>query len=567
MTRPLSPDSARPENARLAMLYEVSQRISASLDLSETLALVLDSALGLTGAERGFLMLWDEENERLAFHLARTHAGEALTEFEFQISRTLIYSVAQNGAPILTTNSQTHTLFGRRPDAPPFVLRSLMAVPLRAHGQTTGVIYVDNKAHDAQFRPPDLDFLSAFASPAAVAIENARFYTQTAHALAARVADLQALQQLTQILNAPLALDRILRATLDLILTRTGATAGWAGTVDNEQFRVRVTVTRNAAPSGLAPDAPLVAAALSTREPQRTFTTHEDEATQIVIPLTRAGQVLALLVVARVDEPLTYASEDFLMRLAAPIALALENARLLTAVQEAQAAKNKFVSIVTHELKIPMTPIKGYADLILQGLVGPVTDQQKQFLNTIRNNVERMAVLVNDLADISRIETGRLKTELGLCPVSEFMNAALIGLQPLIENKGQTLTVSLPADLPLVYTDPARLAQVFTNLLGNAHKYTPSGGALTISAEAIPNFVRVSVTDTGIGISPADQARLFTPFFRSEDAAVREQPGWGLGLQLSKLLIELLGGQITAHSELGRGSVFTFTVPLAKVAG
>ncbi len=566
-TAPLVADPARPENARLAMLYEVSQSLSASLDLSETLALVLDAALRLTGAERGFLMLWDEENERLVFHLARSSSGDALTEFEFQISRTLIYSVAQNGAPILTTNSQTHTLFERRPDSPPFVLRSFMAVPLRSRGQSTGVIYVDNPARSAKFRAPDLDYLSAFAAPAAIAIENARLHTHTAQALNARVTDLQAFQQFNRDLSTTPDLATLLQTTLTYAITHTHATVGWVGLADAGALASVVTKTLSGRAVEVPPpgDDPLARQALTTGEPQRTATHDEVNASRVVVPVLRGGVVRAVIAVARPgDDPFTYAAEEFLVRLAEQAALILEAVRLTAALQQVQADKNKFIAIVTHELKIPMTPIKGYADLLLQGIVGPVTDQQKQFLVTIRNNVERMAELVNNLADIARLETGRLKTEFGDYAPADLLREAVDGFKLPIEEKGLALTVNIHPGLPPVRADKARVVQVLKSLLANALAYTPAGGTLTLSAAPQSGWVRLSVADTGIGMAPADQIRLFTQFFRSEDAVVRDRPGWGLSLHLSKLLVELMGGQLTATSELGRGSEFGFTLPVTK---
>jgi len=188
-----------------------------------------------------------------------------------------------------------------------------------------------------------------------------------------------------------------------------------------------------------------------------------------------------------------------------------------------------------------------------------------------------MSVLVSDLSDISRIETGRLKIEIGSVEVSAFVEEALVGLKGQIEAKGQTLTVRVPASLPKVRSDKARLIQILANLASNAHKYSPPGSLITVSAEmtmALPPtilaktgllpqpFVRLSVTDHGYGISPEDQARLFSQFFRSDDPSIREQAGWGLGLHITRRLVELLGGEIKVHSELGKGSTFAFIVPV-----
>ncbi len=143
-----------------------------------------------------------------------------------------------------------------------------------------------------------------------------------------------------------------------------------------------------------------------------------------------------------------------------------------------------------------------------------------------------------------------------------YIQTTLDSLRPKLEEKKQTLEVYFPDDLPQVYTDPNRVMQVLTNLISNAWKYTPEGGWITVVARPVEGTVRVEVRDTGIGISDMDQAKLFTQFFRSEDPIVREEQGWGLGLNVTKRLVELLGGEIGVSSALGKGSTFWFNLPI-----
>ena len=367
------------------------------------------------------------------------------------------------------------------------------------------------------------------------------------------------LAQAAQALSVPLTPDEIPAAILEAALRLSQAERGFLFLKNTESDEPVFHLARRAGGETLErqpseAEQSLAREAAQSRQPVTA-------SISLAVPLQTGGTINgALCLSGAAGDRL-----DLLTILAGQAATLVENLRLQEALKQTQASKNKFVSIVTHELKIPMTPIKGYADLMLQGLIGPLSEQQAQFLNIIRSNVERMAALVNDLADISRIETSRIKLELDVLEIGEFVEAALAPLRPQIEAKGQTLTVHLPADLPKVYADKARLTQVLTNLLSNAHKYTLPEGSITLSAEAISDrpFVRVAVADTGIGISPEDQARLFTQFFRSEAPHVREQTGWGLALHLTQLLVELLGGQITFHSQLGRGSLFAFTLPIA----
>jgi signal transduction histidine kinase len=229
----------------------------------------------------------------------------------------------------------------------------------------------------------------------------------------------------------------------------------------------------------------------------------------------------------------------------------------------ANKSKTEFVSIVSHELKLPMTPIKGYSDLMLSGVTGPLTENQISFLTTIRNNVNRMAKLVSDLGDISRIESGHLRLEPREVPVWDVIDEVVSMTRTQVIQKNQTVIVDIPAELPKAWCDRNRLAQILTNLVSNANKYTPEGGAIFIRAIRENGMIQVSVEDNGLGMAPEDQLKLFTQFFRSADEKVRESPGTGLGLSITKNLIELQGGKIWFESEYRKGTSFYFTLPIS----
>src|SRR5258708_5434238 len=569
-TKPLG--ATAEEHARLAALYQVSQALGASLDLDETLHIVMDSAIRLTRAERGFLMLF-EPNGALVFRLARDAHGETLAAEQFEVSRTVVLEVARTGTPVVTTDARQDPRFSMHDSVVQYSLRSILAVPLKVRGQIIGVLYVDNKARNALFSLSELELLSAFAGQAAVAIENARLYTQTDQALTARVAELQTMQTIDRQLNAALDLNHVLDVTLEWAVQRTRAGRGWIGLVNDKQDGGRVAASRGMETGQVLPASdPLLRGVLSTPgasaadgphppgEPQN-FAALDGQPGAIVAPVLRERRVVAVIVVERVFPGFDGQALDYLARLADPAAIAIENARLYAALEEANEAKSEFVRTVSHELKIPMTSIKRYTDLLK--MVGPLNPQQEQFVATIHNNIERMSLLVSDLSDISRIETGQLKVDLRRLDLRALLPEALGGLRSEIEDRQQTLLLQLPADLPYVGGDEARLVQIISNLVSNAHKYSPAGSTITLSAQSEPGRVRVSVADQGYGISSADQARLFTQFSRSEEPQSREQTGWGLGLYITRRLIELMGGEISVQSETGQGSTFSFTVPVA----
>ena len=256
--------------------------------------------------------------------------------------------------------------------------------------------------------------------------------------------------------------------------------------------------------------------------------------------------------------------------LRARIASSLEKKRARDAMEAANRAKSEFISIVSHELRTPMTAIKGYSDLLLAGTAGPLNDMQLTFLQTIRNNVGRMATLIADLSDISRIESGRVKLEFEAVSLASVVDDVVHSSLHQIEARKQRTRVEIADDLPPVWGDRNRIAQVLSNLLTNAYKYTPVGGEITIrikngsdldgnSAEAL-----LEIQDTGVGIHPEDREKVFEKFFRAKDDAVRDETGGGLGLSIVKNLVEMQGGDISFESEVGKGTTFYVTFPFAK---
>ena len=228
----------------------------------------------------------------------------------------------------------------------------------------------------------------------------------------------------------------------------------------------------------------------------------------------------------------------------------------------ANTSKSEFISVVSHELKLPMTSIKGYSDLMLAGATGPLNENQTSFLTTIRNNVNRMATLVSDLSDISRIESGNMRLEPREVPVWDVIDEVVTLTRTQVTQKNQTVTVDIPQELPKAWCDRNRLAQILTNLVSNANKYTPEGGAIIVHATREGTLIQIKIEDNGLGMTPEDQKKLFSKFFRSADDKVREAPGTGLGLSITKNLIELQGGMIWFESEFRKGTSFYFTVPI-----
>lgn len=556
LSRSISTDS---QESRLAALYRVSQSLGRSLNLDEVLNQVMDAIIELTGAERGFLTLIDSTTGELLLRAARNIEGENLHSEDMEISRTVIQSVIDSEEGVVTTDAQTDPRFAGQESIVFHSLKSILCAPLRSSGKIIGVIYVENRAQSGIFTNEDLDLLNAFASQAAVSIENARLYTRTDQALAARVGDLETLGQIDRELNAELDLKRALEITRRWATRKTDAKECWIALSDEETGGLLL----YAGPTDgeyQKPDSKVFAAISRKTAPQGISV---GSTSYLATPLLHSDELQGAIIVTSQAE-LEPEAKEFLTRLASRAAAAIANARLYQAVQQANESKSQFVAIVTHELRIPLTSIKGYTDLIRKGVVGEVNEQQENFLDVIGNNVQRMSRLISDLSDISRIERGKLSLELDSIILHSSVDETINSLRHKMEEKKQLLTAEIPSNLPKITADPNRLVQVLTNLISNAWKYTPEGGKIIVRASQNNGFMRVEVIDNGLGISKEDQVKLFTQFFRSEAQEVREQTGWGLGLNVTKKLVEIMDGEIGFSSVLDKGSNFWFTLPISE---
>jgi signal transduction histidine kinase len=231
--------------------------------------------------------------------------------------------------------------------------------------------------------------------------------------------------------------------------------------------------------------------------------------------------------------------------------------------------KSEFVSVASHELRTPLAAIKNSVQLILQGKTGEINENQKKFLSMAERNINRLTSILNSLLDLSRIESGKIGLKFGELDLRSSIEFILSSLKPQADGKSIQLNMKIPEKLPSVYGDREKVEQILTNLVGNAIKFTSEGGEISISAKFFENegnidMVALSVKDSGIGI-PEDQLdRIFEKFHQVEDSLRRSITGTGLGLAITKGLVEAHHGRIWVESEIGKGSTFTFTLPVSK---
>lgn len=231
------------------------------------------------------------------------------------------------------------------------------------------------------------------------------------------------------------------------------------------------------------------------------------------------------------------------------------------ALQDYDRRKDEYLSVITHELRSPLTSILGYAEMLEDEIEGPLSEGQRAFVRQIEQGTERVNRLVTDLLDFARVETGTFKLQREQTELGELILGAVASMRPQAELGRIALETEVRFEQPLVLSvDPQRIVQVFVNFIGNAVKFTPPGGAIRVRAQLEGDALRCEVSDTGPGIAPEDVPRLFRRF--SQLSAGAEKGGSGLGLSINKTIVEAHGGRIGVESAPGHGATFWFTLPL-----
>jgi len=225
-------------------------------------------------------------------------------------------------------------------------------------------------------------------------------------------------------------------------------------------------------------------------------------------------------------------------------------------------AKSEFLANMSHELRTPLNAIIGFSEMLQEGVAGPLTPKQEEYVRYVANSGRHLLKLVSDILDLSKVEAGRMSLDPELVAPAPIIEAAVATLRPLAERRGISLEVRLAAALPQLFADPLRLKQILYNLLSNAIKFTPVGGKISLTAEALDEQLQLTVVDTGIGICEEDLQSLFRDFQQVGLPSEAREGGTGLGLSLTKKLVELHHGSISVTSELGVGSSFTLLLPL-----
>ena len=289
----------------------------------------------------------------------------------------------------------------------------------------------------------------------------------------------------------------------------------------------------------------------------------------LVVPLLGRDHVVGTLVVRR-KAPGAFPENivDLLKTFAAQSVLAIQNAHLFTEIDEksrqleiASQHKSQFLANMSHELRTPLNAILGYTELILDNIYGETPDKMREVLDRLQANGKHLLGLINDVLDLSKIEAGELTLDLADYSLKEVVQTVFTAVESLATGKKLALTIDVAPNLPRGHGDERRLVQVLLNLVGNAIKFTDNG-EVAIKATMSDGSFTVAVRDTGPGIAPSDQDKIFGEFQQADNAATKRKGGTGLGLSIAKRIIGMHGGRIWVESDVGKGSTFAFTIPV-----
>ncbi len=491
----------------LNTLFGIGKSVTAVLDLEKVLARLVEAAVYLTGAEEGSLLLVDTQTNELHMLAAKGFEERMARAFRLRVDDSLAGRVVKTGEPLILHSDETQRI------KTSYLVKSLIYVPLKVKDRTSGVLGVDNRQTDRRFTKHDVQLLSALADYAAIALENAHLFGEVENERAKLATILGSAEEPVLVTAGPggrvILANAAARRAFGLSETNAEGRP-LAEVIDNRQL---VDFVAGVPEAGSAQKGEIIL------DDGRVFYA-------TLTPVPEVGHAIIM--------------QD------------------ITHLKELDQMKTEFVSTVSHDLRSPLTTMMGYLHML--SAVGPLSDKQQEFAARIARGADQMTELINDLLDIGKIEAG-LEMELGACDLGVMAQDMVEQLKGQAADKSHKLVYHGPAQPAMVLGDKLRLRQVISNLLGNAIKYTPTGGEIGATVQVKDSIALLSIEDNGIGIPPADLPYIFDKFYRVETKETADIHGTGLGLAICKSVVEKHGGRIWAESEPGKGSIFRVALP------
>ena len=564
-------------------LYTVGQTVAALFDIEEILKLVVTAAVNLTQAEEGTLMLLDARTGELYLRASCSSYEDAVRNLRVKVTDSLMGRVLQSGRPILLDRRAMLKI------RTALLVAALVSVPLIVGGRAIGVLSVYSRQSGRQFHEHDVHLLSTLADFSAIAIRNADLYhdvRRTADRFAA-LAEID--RRISESLDRQTVLERIAAHAKELLLADDSevylfdrasqtlkalvAVGDYAEEIKAQTLRLGEGVVGSVAQSGIAE---IVNAAETDPRHINIPGTPEEHESLLCAPLTSQGELLGVMVVARLGDhpPFEPIDFEFFTALAAQAVIAMENARLydlerqravelgqaLAQQQELDQLKNTFIQNVSHELRTPLAIIRGYAELLLAGDLGTLSGPQLNSVEVMARRARMLSKMLDDLLAILAVETQKFVKE--TVDLAHLTQLAITDFQASVKQAGLSLVATIAPDVPKVHGDTVHLRRVLDNLLGNALKFTPEGGLISVTVSHVDTRVVLEVSDTGIGIPPEQLNKIFQRFYQVDGSSKRRFGGVGLGLALVKEIVESHDGMVNVTSVVGEGTTFCIALPM-----
>ncbi|MCA9983214.1 MAG: GAF domain-containing protein, partial [Anaerolineales bacterium] len=575
-------DDALSRAQEMITLNQVGVLISGTLDLDQLANVVHEQVGRLLDNSIFILALYEAETqlyrpllctrygERIAPEPRRLEKSESLYEFLY---RGTLLAVPDD--PVLSEEAGLQELF-----VSGWVPESALWVPMQQEGEPIGFLSVQSYRPDA-YTENHIQLLRTIATQAGLALANAQSFQRTETTLQ----EIRQLFEITQIVTAAPEPQTRLARVVDALHRHFQEVNIALFTVNDEEKLLETVIShgRQSFPRQIPIADDLLGQSVVRGKPllirdMRDLPAHEqssrDALSQIIIPLAFGARVIGVLTV---ESPFPDAFSDsdlrLLRTLSVSVAATLESGRLFQEIQlaneqlrELDRLKTQFLANMSHELRTPLNSIIGFSRVILKGIVGPVTPEQEHDLTAIYNSGRHLLTLINDILDIARIEAGKMALILEEVDVKEVALDALTTTRGLVQDSGVELRTDFAPHLPLIDADPVRLRQILLNLLSNAAKFTSEGH---IQLEIFPDgehHLHIAVQDTGIGLAETDFGRIFTAFEQIEKRDGQSLRGTGLGLPITKRLVDMHQGEIWVESELGQGATFHVVLPVKQLS-
>jgi len=461
--------------------------------------------------------------------------------------------------------------------------KSLVMVPLLVGGQARGLITILNREREHAFSESDVRLLKTLASSMSVALENARLFSETQRRSREAAALAEVGRDISSTLNLTAVMERIARHARELLHADNSAI--FLPDADGITYRP-IVATGDVAEKIMATEiregVGIIGGVLQVGCPELVNDTEGDARTiqipgtprqkderLMVAPLLAGATVKgAMAVWRRGANTFDEADLGFLTGLSRQATIAIENARLFREIEVKSRQlevvsqhKSEFLANMSHELRTPLNAIIGFSEVLSERMFGEINEKQAEYISDILQSGQHLLSLINDILDLSKIEAGRMELELSEFDLPSTIEQTVMLVRERAVRRGITLGRMIDERLASIRADERKVKQVLLNLLSNALKFTPEGGKIDVRAAVNDGVAEISVTDTGVGISPEDQEAVFEEF-KQVGTATKKVEGTGLGLAISRKFIELHGGKIWVTSQIGTGSTFAFTLPL-----